>query len=409
MNSELKRFIVETLRDELQELAVDPTRANANELALASFKDGDAQQFVLYNPKMVRTTYRMEKGYPIVIGFRSAVVGTIRIKQNCNSWMVSSVAAEKGYGPLMYDIAFSFAGNSGMLPDRSLVSPHARKIWKYIFDKRRNEFQIKPVPTSCKFADKNKLGKEPYLDFIYVLNTPVQGLESLQQRNKAFLEELSSEMNYDVKKLLAMMASDFFSRKMISEGVNPDFLEEEAVSSAKALEQGLALYHLEEGGFTTLVLYDPKLYNTGQMVVGMIEITRMFNCKSWRIGTSSAIKGYGPLLYDIAFSIAGRTGLMADRTRVSDSAKRVWNYIFQYRKDEFEAIPLEAACRFKGDKPEEALNYKFILKTPLSISQFTKPHQDFLASFRSSDEKKEFLQELEDQANDFFNKRYFGT
>jgi len=52
-------------------------------------------------------------------------------------------------------------------------------------------------------------------------------------------------------------------------------------------------------------------------------------------GSSSKIKGLGPLLYDIAIDISSHLGggLMSDRDSVSPDAKRVWSFIEKNRSD----------------------------------------------------------------------------
>jgi hypothetical protein len=397
---ELRKFITETVQAELMELAAGPSNADSRGLALLITDDAGEKQAILYDPAMIRQSFRMEKNYPIITGFRSPVVGTIRIKQNCGAWMVSSVVAERGFGPFMYDVAFSLVGDKGLMPDRSLVSPHARKIWKFITDKRTDEFSIKPVPANCKFIDKNKLGKEPYLDFIYAMKTPIQGLDGLKARNDQFIESLSSEINYNAKKLIALMATHMFTNKMTS-------LDEAAVPLDHAVNQGLALYSTKVSGVLTIMLYDPKLASTEQMVVGMIEITKVPGCGAWRVVTSVATRGYGPLLYDIAFSVAGDSGLMSGRAKVSDAAKRIWKFLATNRADEFEKIPLKPSCNFKEDDPTKILNHKFVMKNRLSLSGFEKNHSTFISSLDPS-AAEEFVTKLEDQANEFFNKRYFG-
>lgn len=400
MTHELKNLISEMVQAELLELAAGPANADARGLALALLGDNNEKQAILYDPAMIRKSFRIEKGYPIITGFRSPIVGTIKIKQNCGAWMVSSVAAERGFGPFMYDIAFSLVGPQGLMPDRSLVSPHARKIWKFITDRRSNEFTTKPVPTNCKFVDKNKLGKEPYLDFIYTLKTPIQGLDDLKTRSNQFIEELTAEIKYDAKKLIVMMSSDMFSRKMTS-------LDEAAVPVEQALGKGLSLYCTKAGGVLTFVLYDPKLASTEQMVVGIIEITKMAGCGAWRIVTSAAVKGYGPLMYDIAFSVAGEEGLMSGRTKVSDAAKRIWQFLASNRANEFDKIPLKPSCHFKEKDPTQVLNHKFVMKNRINLSGFENNHKEVISHLDPGEVEK-FIEKLDDQANEFFNVKYFG-
>ena len=41
-----------------------------------------------------------------------------------------------GLGPLLYDIAMELTGPAGLMSDRSIVSPSARKVWQYYHDRR---------------------------------------------------------------------------------------------------------------------------------------------------------------------------------------------------------------------------------------------------------------------------------
>ena len=60
------------------------------------------------------------------------------------------------------------------------------------------------------------------------------------------------------------------------------------------------------------------------------------NCSgAWMVGSSEAMKGWGPFLYDVAIEYATLrgNGLMPDREMVSGEAKRVWDYYLKNRSD----------------------------------------------------------------------------
>ena len=60
------------------------------------------------------------------------------------------------------------------------------------------------------------------------------------------------------------------------------------------------------------------------------------NCGgAWMIASSTALHGWGPLLYDVAMEYAtiNGGGLMADRGSVSSSARGVWQYYLANRGD----------------------------------------------------------------------------
>ncbi len=55
-----------------------------------------------------------------------------------DAYMISGVMANKGWGPLLYDIAMEYAtlNGGGLVPDRMDVSTDARKVWSYYLRNR---------------------------------------------------------------------------------------------------------------------------------------------------------------------------------------------------------------------------------------------------------------------------------
>ena len=51
------------------------------------------------------------------------------------------------------------------------------------------------------------------------------------------------------------------------------------------------------------------------------------------VGSSNAVSGFGPILYDVAIEVSGDSGLMSDRHSVSSAATGVWNYYMRNRSD----------------------------------------------------------------------------
>jgi len=49
---------------------------------------------------------------------------------------MSDVGNHSGLGPLLYDIAMELAGESGLMSDRAIVSPEARRVWTYYLNNR---------------------------------------------------------------------------------------------------------------------------------------------------------------------------------------------------------------------------------------------------------------------------------
>jgi hypothetical protein len=50
--------------------------------------------------------------------------------------VILSGTDREGLGPLLYDIAMEIAGDAGIMSDRSMVSPEARRVWKFYLNSR---------------------------------------------------------------------------------------------------------------------------------------------------------------------------------------------------------------------------------------------------------------------------------
>lgn len=88
-------------------------------------------------------------GYLITASFpgASGPIGTVSISRSLGigkclgAYEVTSADTRiDGLGPLLYDIAMEVAGNAGIMSDRRLVSPEARKVWNHYF-KNRSDVQ----------------------------------------------------------------------------------------------------------------------------------------------------------------------------------------------------------------------------------------------------------------------------
>lgn len=80
--------------------------------------------------------------------------------------------------------------------------------------------------------------------------------------------------------------------------------------------------------------------------------------------------GYGPFLYLIAMTVAGKDGLAANRVRgqVTPAANDVWRNFFEGAgKNYVTPIPLNNAHH-----PEEWLNHKYVINTPIQIQTMVR-------------------------------------
>jgi len=100
-------------------------------------------------------------------------------------------------------------------------------------------------------------------------------------------------------------------------------------------------------------------YKTGQKIIALVNTTTGVDdgfviiskpndydgecAGAWVVNESKVsdhLSGAGPLLYDVAMEVAGADGLTADRSQVSPSAFRVWEFYLNRRPD-VTATPLD--------------------------------------------------------------------
>lgn len=212
----LRLFIEQVINQEIDEMAVAPEQATQANLALFVEKRGSDTDIILYKPDVFEEACRLKsKGMHAMMIYRQAqpVVGAIFIefKSKCNAWESTATAAEKGYGPLMYDIALSYTGPTGVMSDRSSVSQAARKVWQYYFTKRRNDIEVEPLEEPvCQFKGSDS---EEFLNYKFKLKNPVN-ITQLEQNHAQVIKKLEARFQeVNVQDFLSEMGSKFFSVK----------------------------------------------------------------------------------------------------------------------------------------------------------------------------------------------------
>lgn len=102
-------------------------------------------------------------------GNEGALSGQIRAirgleGQTCgDAWVVGWVKTDPGWGPLLYDVLLERAGDDGVAPSRVSITPEARAVWRYYFEKRP-DVEARRLPRSCSPAWPD----DPHLDRVYV-------------------------------------------------------------------------------------------------------------------------------------------------------------------------------------------------------------------------------------------------
>lgn len=114
-----------------------------------------------------------------------------------NVYTVGPVISKRGYGPLLYDIALTYARRdnmAGVIPDRGSITPGAKAIWKY-YAERRTDVTITPLENlgpSCRAYP------EDFLNNVYATKRPLQlGTMLATHKNLARLAEQIKFYEYE--------------------------------------------------------------------------------------------------------------------------------------------------------------------------------------------------------------------
>lgn len=180
---------------------------------------------------------------------------------------------------------------------------------------------------------------------------------------------------------------------------------EKAVSIAEAEIQNLALAIWDHNDSRSFALYSPTVEN----ILAFGEITkkgrRPFG--AWQVKATAAVKGYGPLLYDIMLHYKNPTGLYPDREAVSLAAQNVWRYYFQNRSDvahfPIDDIEYPVTPSKKDDAPIHDIEAEYPHRDPIDFvykaemqeefDTLRQSHKDWVAQL-PAEKQTGFLREL---------------
>jgi len=205
---------------------------------------------------------------------------------------------------------------------------------------------------------------------------------------------------------------------LVERTLQEELLDEAASSAQDAINNGLALYVDDQNESIRMILYEPKLIipriqqresvSSTELVVGSIFFeTDVSECGAWEITTTVAQKGYGPLMYDLAMSYIAPEFLISDRRRVSASARKIWNYMFTVRSNDYNIKP--AGCSFydkNGLGKPDFLNYAFSIKNPIDYKPLLYTHLDWLKKAEDMYIEDQYAMTLEGAAEEEFNRRW---
>jgi hypothetical protein len=168
-----------TVKESLEEQDLDEraltTKDAGDDLALCVDQQHDRLNLVLYRAAAFKKDF--DEGYSAktlkkhVVAMLSAGQGDFNIP----FFEVQLSAADKGWGPFMYDVAMAKTG--GLMPDRFSVSGPARRVWDHYYHER-NDVIVTPLN---KYDVK--LSGDDVLDNGFQLKGPGPSTDALEQRH----------------------------------------------------------------------------------------------------------------------------------------------------------------------------------------------------------------------------------
>ena len=188
----------------------NPPAPITGDLALVSKLDSDVladgttveqADFLVVNTQELNAVAKRKKGKRLLDALydnrEEFIVGFIGIRRrpDCDlHWEVISSAARPGYGPIIYDIALSFAkdyDDSGVMPDRKETSLLAQKIWKTYNKKREDVDKLKILDPRCPLYGRGKSA----LNSAYSIDKAIPQYKKMEQRGERLVTKLSTRLN----------------------------------------------------------------------------------------------------------------------------------------------------------------------------------------------------------------------
>jgi len=166
------------------EAAVPFEDIKQSEMALKVIKNGTQVLLILYRPSALTKylqTWEQEDLDQLIVG----MINLVPSEESNKIYEVKAIAAESGYGPVIYDIAMSYIKPNYLMADRSHVSVAARKVWAYTFNNRLSEYDTIKIGKDSKWMDSE--GKEvPFLNLAYKIKKELSITSSVITRDKQF-------------------------------------------------------------------------------------------------------------------------------------------------------------------------------------------------------------------------------
>jgi hypothetical protein len=214
------------IRSLLEAAATSQVAATAGHALMRRSLSNSRTVYVLYVPSLIEQM--LISGNIENNDIAKAIVGYMLVKaheEECwNAGEVKLAAAQKGYGPLMYQYAMNdYAG--GLFPDRGSTSGAARAVWqKYAqrADTKKYKFDDIDHPKTpdpgddCGLARGTSLsGEEAYLNQAYDAPGDAGGRNTLMANHTVFLTKMAEKKfsKQVVESMIENIGDEYFSTR----------------------------------------------------------------------------------------------------------------------------------------------------------------------------------------------------
>lgn len=191
------RIALGKLRSLINELALKASDAKGLALMLRVNGDG-SMRAILYEAKPMLDATHADMSTPSNLS--KFIVGVIITSPGIAGEysMIDHVAAKKGWGPFMYDIALSNSPN-GLVPDRTTVSSAAQKVWLHYRDARSDVISEPKTDGMLHGVDE--------LDRVYKMKGTGPNVAALEDEHERLDDETQGQVSMNV----TSAASKFFA------------------------------------------------------------------------------------------------------------------------------------------------------------------------------------------------------
>ncbi|MFW5847546.1 MAG: GNAT family N-acetyltransferase [bacterium] len=230
------------------------------------------------------------------------------------------------------------------------------------------------IPSGDYFTIKNDIKEIPYKHGIY---------EIYGQNDNEGLTDINHDLEREFAQPDLYAGYNGFALPVYS----VDELNEENLNEHYIPYSHLALYVIDDFQDTEYILYDPKIVEhiydadeADKYFHGYISVRENNKYNALEVDTIAAKQGYGPLMYMIAMTVAGKKGLLPTRvtSQISQEAIKVWKEFDSGKGEQYvEAVPIE-----DGHYGEnyDFLDKKYFIKNPIKIDTLLNNNKKVLVN-----------------------------